>query len=66
VLQSTLFGSLISVEEVFRVAQRINATAYQPVQIYTALALFFLLLCLPLYLLAYWLHMKFTRDYSER
>lgn len=53
ILQSTLFASLISVEELFRVAQRINSTIYRPIQIYTALAGFFLLSCLPIYVLAY-------------
>lgn len=65
-LQSTLFASLISVEEVFRVAQRINSAIYKPVEIYTVLALFFLLLCAPLYFLAYWLRQRFTRDVSEK
>jgi len=66
ILQATLFASLISVEEIFRVSQQINASVYKPVQIYTALALFFLLICLPLNGLALWLKAKFTRDLSER
>lgn len=65
VLQSTLFASLISVEELFRVAQRINATIYRPIQIYTALALFFLFVCGPVYLFAYVLRQRLVRDYSE-
>jgi ABC-type amino acid transport system permease subunit len=65
-LQATLFASLISVEEIFRVAQRINAVIYKPVEIYTALALLFLLICLPLNGLALWLKIKFTRDLSEQ
>src|SRR5205823_5976573 len=65
-LQATLFASLISVEEIFRVAQRINATVYRPVQIYTALALFFLLICLPLNGVALWLKYRYTRDLSEK
>ena len=52
VLQLSIFGSLISVEELFRISQRINAQIYQPVQVYTGLALFFLVVCLPLNLLA--------------
>jgi len=62
ILQSTLFASLISVEELFRVAQRINSQVYRPIQIYTALAGFFLIVCLPLYLLAYILRRRFLRD----
>jgi polar amino acid transport system permease protein len=52
ILQLSIFGSLISVEELFRISQRINAQIYQPVQVYTGLALFFLAVCLPLNLLA--------------
>ena len=58
-LQATLFASLISVDEVFRIAQRINAEVYRPIQIYTALAILFLLLCLPINGLALILEKKF-------
>lgn len=65
-LQLTLFASLISVEEIFRVAQRINATIYKPVEIYTALAIFFIIICLPLNGLAIYLKRKYTRNLSEK
>ena len=65
-LQMTLFASLISVEELFRVAQRINASIYKPVEIYTALAVFFIAICVPPYLLAFWLRRRFTRDLSDK
>ena len=65
-LQLTLFASLISVEEVFRVAQRINSLIYKPIEIYSALAIFFLAICLPLNGVALWLKYKFTRDISEQ
>lgn len=65
-LHATLFASLISVEEIFRVSQRINSTIYRPVEIYTALAFFFLLVCLPINLVAYYLKKRYTRDFSER
>jgi His/Glu/Gln/Arg/opine family amino acid ABC transporter permease subunit len=65
-LQATLFASLISVDEIFRISQRINAEIYKPVEIYTALALFFLAICLPLNGLAQWLKKRFTRDLSEK
>jgi ABC-type amino acid transport system permease subunit len=65
-LQCTLFASLISVEEIFRVAQRINAAIYKPVEIYTALGVLFLVVCLPLNGLAYWLKLRFTRNLSEQ
>ncbi|MGD2084541.1 MAG: ABC transporter permease subunit [Candidatus Aminicenantes bacterium] len=66
ILQATLFASLISVEEIFRVSQQVNASVYKPVQIYTALAFFFLIICIPLNGLALWLKAKYTRDLSER
>lgn len=47
-LHATLFASLISVEEIFRVSQQINAQVYRPVQIYSALAIAFLMVCVPL------------------
>jgi polar amino acid transport system permease protein len=65
-LQLTLFASLISVEEIFKVAQRINASIYRPIEIYSALALFFLLICLPLNGLAIWLKHNYTRNLSEK
>jgi len=64
-LHTTLFASLISVEEIFRVAQRINAQIYKPVEIYTALGLFFLMVSLPVNGLAFWFKAKFTRNLSE-
>lgn len=64
-LHTTLFASLISVEEIFRVSQRVNSIEYKPVQIYTALAVLFLLTCLPVNGLALWLRSRFTRDISE-
>jgi His/Glu/Gln/Arg/opine family amino acid ABC transporter permease subunit len=65
-LQATLFASLISVDEIFRMAQRINAEVYRPVEIYSALALLFIAVCLPMHTLAAVLREKYTRDLSER
>lgn len=65
-LHTSLFASLISVEEIFRVAQRINAQIYRPIEIYTALGLFFLTVCIPINGFAYWLKWRFTRNLSER
>lgn len=66
VFQMTIFASMISVDEIFRVAQRINSLIYRPVEIYTLLAAFFIAVCVPLHLLAHWLRVRFTRDHSER
>jgi len=65
-LHTSLFASLISVEEIFRVAQRINAQIYRPVEIYTALGVFFLAVCLPINGIALWLKSKYTRNLSEQ
>jgi len=64
-LHSTLFASLISVDEIFRISQRINSQVYKPVEIYSALAVLFLIVCLPLHGLAHWLRVRYTRDFSE-
>jgi His/Glu/Gln/Arg/opine family amino acid ABC transporter permease subunit len=64
-LHTTIFAGFISVEEIFKVAQRINANIYKPVEIYTALGLFFLLVCLPINGFALWLKHKYTRNISE-
>jgi His/Glu/Gln/Arg/opine family amino acid ABC transporter permease subunit len=65
-LQATLFASLISVDEIFRAAQRVNSLVFRPVEIYTMLALAFIAVCVPLHLLAHYLRRRFTRDISER
>jgi ABC-type amino acid transport system permease subunit len=65
-LQATLFASLISVDEIFRICQRVNSEIYRPVEIYTALAIFFIVVCLPLQGLAIWLRIRFTRNLSEQ
>lgn len=66
ILQATLFASLISVEELFRVAQRINSEVYRPIEVYSTLAVFFLAICLPLNGLALWLRSRYTRNISEQ
>ena len=48
----TMFASLIGVEELFRVTQRLNAQYLKPVELYTAMALAYALICAPLYLVA--------------
>lgn len=52
VLHTTLFASLISVDELFRVVQRINAIEYNAVGVFSLLALFYFVLSFPLLLLA--------------
>lgn len=64
--QMTLFASFISVDEVFRVAQRINSVTYKPIEVFSALAVFCIAVCLPLNLFAQYLSHRFTRDDSEQ
>lgn len=65
VLQITLFTSLISVNELFRVSQQINAEIYRPVEIYTALGIFYVGISLVIFGIAYLIKIKFTRNLSE-
>ncbi|MCP4356205.1 MAG: ABC transporter permease subunit [Proteobacteria bacterium] len=64
-LHTTLFASFISVEEIFKVAQRINANIYKPIEIYTALGVFFLMISLPINGFALWMKKKYGRNLSE-
>jgi His/Glu/Gln/Arg/opine family amino acid ABC transporter permease subunit len=65
-LQSTLFASLIGVNEIFRSVQRVNAEVQQPIIVYSTLAVFLLVVSLPINGLAIVLARRFRRDYSER
>ncbi len=49
-LEYTLFASLISVPEIFRVSQTINSMIYDPVAIYSLLVLFFVIILAPLHI----------------
>jgi ABC-type amino acid transport system permease subunit len=64
--QMTLFASFISVDEIFRVAQRINSVIYRPIEVFTALAVLCVAVCVPMNMLAQYLGKRFTRDLSER
>lgn len=66
VLHVSLFASLISLNELFSVAQRINAVEYRPIEIYTFVAIFYVMLSLPLLLLGSKFERRYGRDLSER
>ncbi|UAB80962.1 ABC transporter permease subunit [Marixanthomonas sp. SCSIO 43207] len=66
ILHMSLFASLISVNEIFRVSQRVISLEYKPVEIYMALGIFFLLISLPINLIALYFKKKYIRDISER
>ena len=65
VLQSTLFCSFISVEELFMKVQQINAELYKPIEIYTSVAIFFAIICLFINLLAFYFKKKFAFDLNK-
>jgi len=65
-LHLTLFASLISVEDVFRVAQRINSSIYRPVEVYSALAVTFVAICIPVQLIANWAQKRVAATMREQ
>jgi len=66
ILHMTLFAGLISVTELFRISQRVISIEYKPVEIYTALGLFFLVISLPINGIALYMKSKFSRNLNER
>lgn len=65
-MHSSIFASLINVDDIFRQVQRINALVYKPIELYTVLALFFICISVPLYILATHFRNKYSKDFSER
>ncbi|MBI2105379.1 ABC transporter permease subunit [Candidatus Woesearchaeota archaeon] len=63
-LEYTLFASLISVPELFRVAQSINAMVYDPVSVYSLLVLFFVVILAPLHLFITWYKKRSVIEYD--
>jgi ABC-type amino acid transport system permease subunit len=63
-LEYTLFASLISVQELFRVAQSINAMVYDPVSVYSLLVLFFVIILVPLHLFITWYKKRSVIEYD--
>ncbi len=65
-LHTSIFASLINVDDIFRQIQRVNAIVYKPIELYTILALFFVIISVPIYVFANNLKRKYTKDFSER
>ncbi len=63
-LEYTLFASLISVPELFRVAQTINSMTYQPIAIYSLLVFFFFIILAPLHLFISWMQKHYIAKYA--
>ena len=57
-LHLTLFASLISLDELFRTAQRINAVEYKAVDVFSLITVFYFLMSFPLLLLARYLQRR--------
>lgn len=55
VLHSSVMTSMISVEELFRTAQRVTMSTYRPIEAYSIAGVIFLLICLPLNISAHYL-----------
>ena len=65
ILHATLFASLITVDEIFKTCQVIIAKEQDsPVEIYTALGIFFLAISLPINGIAYFLRKKYSLSES--
>jgi polar amino acid transport system permease protein len=65
-LHCTIFGSLISVQEIFRTIQTINSIEYRPVELYSFLVIFFLLVCGPLHIIANFAAKKYSKDLAVK
>jgi polar amino acid transport system permease protein len=65
-LHCTIFGSLISVQEIFRTIQTVNSIEYRPVELYSLLVLFFLLVCGPLHVIAHFATSRYSKDLMVR
>jgi polar amino acid transport system permease protein len=62
-LEYTLFASLISVQELFRVTQSINSMIYDPIAVYSLLVLFFMIILAPIHLTITFLKKKYSMIY---
>ena len=65
ILQSSLFCSFIAVEEVFKRVQQINAEIFKPIELYSAVAIFFITVCLIINLISSILKKKYDFNLSQ-
>lgn len=66
ILHTSLFASLISVEEIFRAVQTVNSRIYRPVELYTILAVLFIVICAPINYFSICLKNRFKNYISEK
>lgn len=64
-IHTTMFASLIGVEELFRIIQRLNSEFLKPVELYSVMALIYALLCVPIYVAADRLELRFEQKYPN-
>jgi ABC-type amino acid transport system permease subunit len=65
ILQATIFCSFISVGELFKKAQEINADIFKPIELYSIVALFFISICLFINLLSLYFKRKYSYDLNK-
>lgn len=64
-IHATMFSSLIGVDELFRVTQRLNAEYLKPVELYSFMALGYLIICLPLYFIGRYISKIFSNSFEN-
>jgi polar amino acid transport system permease protein len=65
ILQATIFCSFISVGELFKKAQELNADIFKPIELYSIVALFFISICLIINLLSLYFKKKYSYDLNK-
>lgn len=65
ILQATIFCSFISVGELFKKAQELNADIFKPIELYSIVALFFITICLFINLLSIYFKRKYSYDLNK-
>lgn len=63
-IHATMFASLIGVDELFRIALRLNAEHLAPVEIFSLMAIFYIALCLPMFLLERYLQNRLYDNFK--
>lgn len=64
ILHMSLFASFISVNDIFRVAQQLNASTYATVEIYTIIGIIFFIISIIMNLFISYIKNKYNYDYS--
>lgn len=60
----TMFMSLIGVEELFRVSQRLSSQLSKPIEVYTAMAITYAILCAPLYVFGLFFRRRINKRHA--